>query len=152
MIGLERLLQRHLEQIGRIAREVDDPGELLPAILSHHLAFTVEAGDQLAAWNEEFRDLPAEDARRLRRMQRLYVEEWVSVVVRVRADFSEGEARAAVHATMALLQSGAARRSGLPPGELEDLLGSMALAALRGPQTSDSLLTWPRDQTVQPIA
>jgi hypothetical protein len=59
----------------------------------------------------------------------------------VRPDFSEGEARAAVHATMALLQSAAARPSGLPPDEVAGVLGSMALAALRGPDASDSVLT-----------
>ena len=141
MIGLERILQRQLDDIGRIVREVDDPDEALAVIVSQHLAFTLESGERLAAWKQEFRNLPAEDAWRLRRMQRLYVEEWVSVVVRVRTDFSEGEARAAVHATMALLQSAAARPSGLPPDEVEEVLGSMALAALRGSDTSDAVLT-----------
>ena len=131
MIVFERSLQRQLEEIGRIAREVDDPGEALAAIVRRHLDFTLEAGDRLTAWGQEFRDLPSEDAWRLRRMQRLYVEEWVNVVVRVRPDLSDGEARAAVHAIMALLQSAAARRSGLPPEEVADVLCSMAVAALR---------------------
>src|SRR6266702_3095483 len=132
MIAFERILQRQLEDIGRVAREVDDPAEALAAVLYHHLAFTLEAGDHLAAWNEEFRNLPSEDARRLRRMQRLYVEEWVNLVARVRTDLCDGEARAAVHAIMALLQSAAARRSGLPPEEVAEVLCSMALAALHG--------------------
>jgi Tetracyclin repressor-like, C-terminal domain len=144
-VVFERILQRQLEDIGRIAREVDDPGEALTAILRHHLAFSLEAGDHLAAWKQEFRHLPAEDAGRLRRMQRLYVEEWVNVVVRVRPDLSDGEARAAVHATMALLQSVSARRSGLPPEEVAEVLCSMALAALQDskpkPGPSDSVLT-----------
>jgi len=131
MTGLEGILQRQLEEIGQIARDVDDPGEALAAILRHHLAFTLEAGDRLAAWKQEFRNLPAEDAWHLRRMQRLYVEEWVNVVVRMRTDLSDGEARTAVHAIMALLQSAAARRSGLPPEEVAEVLCSMALAALR---------------------
>lgn len=142
MIGFERILQRQLEEIGRIAREVDDPGEALAAILRHHLAFILEAGDHLVAWLQEFRSLPAEEAWRLRRMQRLYVEEWVDVVLRLRTDLSEAEARAAVHGAMSLLQSAAARRSGLPPDELADVLCSMALAALGGrSNSSDSVLT-----------
>jgi Tetracyclin repressor-like, C-terminal domain len=132
MIGFERILQRQLEEIGRIAREIDDPGEALAVILHRHLAFTLETGDNLADWKQEFRNLPAEEAWRLRRMQRLYVEEWVDVVARVRTDLSEGEARAAVHATMAFLQSAAARPSGLPPDEIAEVLCSMALAALQG--------------------
>lgn len=141
MIGLERILQHQLDDIGRIAREVDDPDEALAAIVRQHLAFTLESGDRLAAWKQEFRNLPAEDAWRLRRMQRLYVEEWVSVVTRVRTDLTDGEARAAVHAIMAFLQSAAARRSGLPSEEVAEVLGGMALAALSRPNSSDGLLT-----------
>jgi hypothetical protein len=145
MIGFERILQRQLEDVGRIAREIDDPGEALASILHRHLAFTLETGDDLADWKQQFRNLPAEEAWRLRRMQRLYVEEWVEVVARVRNDLSDGEARAAVHAIMALLQSAGARRSGLPPDDLAALLCSMALAALcgskGGPGASDPLLT-----------
>lgn len=141
MISFERILQRQLEDIGRIAREIDDPGEALAAMLHHHLAFILNAGDHLAAWKQEFRNLPTEDAWRFRRMQRLYVEEWVNVVVRLRPDLSDGQARAAVHAIMAFLQSGAARRSGLPPDEVTEVLCSMALAALHGDNSSDGLLT-----------
>jgi Tetracyclin repressor-like, C-terminal domain len=141
MIGFERTLQCQLEEIGRIAREIDDPGEALAAMLHHHLAFILEAGDHLAAWKQEFRNLPAEDAWRHRRMQRLYVEEWVNVVVRLRPDLSDGQARAAVHAIMALLQSGGARRSGLPADEVAGVLCNMALAALSGSNSSDGLLT-----------
>jgi hypothetical protein len=141
MIGLERILQHQLDDIGRVAREVADPDEALAAIVRQHLAFTLESGDRLAAWKQEFRNLPAEDAWRLRRMQRLYVEEWVSVVTRVRTDLTDGEARAAVHAIMAFLQSAAARRSGLPSEEIAEVLGAMALAALSRPNSSDGLLT-----------
>jgi hypothetical protein len=141
MTGLEKILQRQLDDIGRIAREVDDPADALAAMLRRHLAFTLEAGDHLTAWKQEFRNLPTEDAWRLRRMQRLYVEEWVAVVVRLRTDLSDGEARAAVHAIMAFLQSAAARRSGLPPSEVAEVLCTMALAALHGPHSSDGVLT-----------
>ncbi len=141
MIGLERILQRQLDAIGRIAREIDDPAEALAAMVRGHLTFTLESGDRLAAWKEEFRNLPPEDAWRFRRMQRLYVEEWVNIVTRVRTDLSDGQARAAVHAIMAFLQTAAARRSGLPPEEVAEVLGNMALAALSGPHSSDAVLT-----------
>ena len=141
MIALERILQRQLDDIGRIAREIDDPGEALAAMVHQHLTFTLESGDRLAAWKQEFRNLPAEDAWRLRRMQRLYVEEWVNVVTRLRTDLSDGEARAAVHAIMAFLQTATSRRSGLPPEDVAEVLCSMALAALCRPNSSDGVLT-----------
>ena len=142
MIRIEGLLERQLEEVGRFAREIDDPGEALAAILRHHLAFIHEAGDLLAAWRQEFREEEVEEAWRLRRMQRLYVEEWVEVVLRLRTDLSDAEARTAVHGAMSLLQSAAARRSGLPPEDLADVLCGMALAALgNAPGASDSVLT-----------
>ena len=142
MVVIEGLLRRQLEEIGRIAREIDDPAEALAAILRHHLAFILEAGDRLSAWRQEFRNEEDEDAWRLRRMQRLYIEEWVEVLLRLRSDLSDAEARTAVHGAMSLLQSAEARRSGLPPEELADVLGSMALAALTSRLgSSDSLLT-----------
>jgi hypothetical protein len=141
MIAFEQILERQLEDIGRIAREVEDPEDALAAIVRRHLAFTLGAGDQLAAWKEEFRHLPPEEAWRFRRMQRLYVEEWVNVVTRMRPDLSDGEARAAVHAIMAFLQTAAGRRSGLPPEDVAGVLGNMALAALSRFNSSDGLLT-----------
>src|SRR5262245_29577875 len=100
MAGIEELLRRQLEEVGRIAREDDDPAEALAAILRHHLAFVLEAGDRLGAWRQEFRNEGFEEAWRLRRMQRLYVEEWVEVVLRLRTDLSDAEARTAVHGAM----------------------------------------------------
>ena len=64
-------------------------------------------------------------------MQRLYVEEWVQVVGEIRPDLSEGEARAAVHATLALLHSPTEYKSGLPRDALTPLLARMALGALQ---------------------
>ena len=74
-------------------------------------------------------------------MQRLYVEEWVNVVLRMRTDLNDGEARAAVHAVMAFLESAADRRSGLPCDEVAGVLCRTALAALCLPDSSDGLLT-----------
>src|SRR6266851_2394713 len=101
-------------------------------VVRRHLGFALEDREHLASWQQEFRTLPAEDAWRLRRMQRLYVEEWVQVVGEIRPDLSDAEARAAVHATLALLQSSTEYKSGLPSEALTPLLTSMALGALRG--------------------
>ena len=108
----------------------------LSAMVVHHLKFALEDRDHLTTWREEFRSLPAEDAWRLRRMQRLYVEEWVQVVGEIRSDLSEGEARAAVHATLALLHSPTEYKSGLPGEALTSLLASMAVGALHNVRRS----------------
>lgn len=128
----DRIIERQLEDITAIANEAEDPDAALLAMVVHHLDFALEDREHLTTWRQEFRALPTEDAWRLRRMQRLYVEEWVQVVGEVRPDLSDAEARAAVHATLALLHSPTEYKSGLPSEALAPLLTSMALGALRG--------------------
>ncbi|HEY4409424.1 MAG TPA: hypothetical protein VGO87_06050 [Acidimicrobiia bacterium] len=128
----DRTIERQLEEITTIANGAADPADALQQMVLHHLGFALDDREHLASWREEFRTLPAEDAWRLRRMQRLYVEEWVQVVGEVRPDLSDAEARAAVHATLALLHSPTEYKSGLPNDALAPLLTSMALGALQG--------------------
>jgi hypothetical protein len=127
----DRIIERQLEEITAIADGAADPEVALTAMVLHHLRSALEDRDHLTTWPEELRSLPPEDAWRLRRVQRLYVEEWVQVVGEIRPDLSEGEARAAVHATLALLHSPTEYKSGLPRDALTPLLARMALGALR---------------------
>lgn len=130
MSAFGRTIERQLEEITTIADRAAGPGAALRAMVHHHLRFALDDHDHLTTWREEFRTLPDEEAWRLRRMQRLYVEEWVQVVREVRCDLSDAEARAAVHATLALLHSPVEYKSGLPRETLTTLLTDMALAAL----------------------
>ena len=127
----DRIIERQLEEITAIADGAADPEVALTAMVLHHLRSALENRDHLMTWQEELRSLPPEDAWRLRRVQRLYVEEWVQVVGEIRPDLTEGEARAAVHATLALLHSPTEYKSGLPRDALTPLLARMALGALR---------------------
>ena len=134
----DRIIERQLDEITSIANEAEDADSALLTMVHHHLSFALEDRDHLTNWRQEFRTLPSEDAWRLRRMQRLYVEEWVQVVGEVRTDLSEAQARAAVHATLALLHSPTEYKSGLPREALTPLLTSMALGALRGASSASS--------------
>lgn len=127
----DRISERQLEEITAIADGAADPERALAAMVLRHLSFALEDRDHLAPWHEDLRSLPSGDAWRLRRVQRLYVEEWVQVVGEIRPELSEGEARAAVHATLALLHSPTEYKSGLPRDALTPLLAGMALGALR---------------------
>jgi hypothetical protein len=127
----DRMIERQLNEITTIADEADNPAAALPAMVLHHVGFALEDREHLTTWRQEFRSLPAEGAWRLRRMQHLYVEEWVQVVGEVRPDLTDAEARAAVHATLALLHSPTEYRSGLPSEALKPLLASMAVGALQ---------------------
>jgi hypothetical protein len=83
-------------------------------------------------YHHEINNLPAEDRRRLRRKQRLYLEEWVHVLTELRTDLSDTQARATVHAAIGAIQSSLFYRADLPESRQRQLLGNAALAILRG--------------------
>ena len=112
-----------------------DPAVALVAIVRLHVEFAIEQRQNVAVWRQEFQNLPEPDRWRLRRAQRLYVEEWVHLVHELRPEFSDTEVRAAVHAAIGLLQSPSDFQSGLPPQAAVNLLMSMALAALEQAST-----------------
>lgn len=129
---LDHVFERQLRAVADIASDSVDAETALTAIVAHHAEFARDKGEVLATWRQEFRNLPTEDAWRLRRMQRLYIEEWAQVVAAVRPDLSDAEARAAVHAALAVLHSVTEHQTGLPTESLTQLLASMAIAAVRG--------------------
>jgi hypothetical protein len=78
------------------------------------------------------RDLGAlseRDARRVRQLQRRYVEEWVAVLARLHSDASTATCRARAHAVFGLINSTphSARRLARPA--MAGLLAGMAVAA-----------------------
>jgi AcrR family transcriptional regulator len=110
--------------------EAPDPASALLAIVRLHVEFAIEQRQNVAVWRQEFQNLPEPDRWRLRRAQRLYVEECVHQVAELRPEFSDTEVRAAVHAAIGLLQSPSDFQSGLTAEAATNLLMSMALAAL----------------------
>src|SRR5439155_10604421 len=117
-------------RVRELVSEASDPSSALLAIVRLHVEFAMEQRENVAVWRHEFQNLPETDRWRLRRAQRLYVEEWVHVVQELRPEFSDTEVRAAVHGAIGLLQSPSDFQSGLPAEATVNLLMSMALAAL----------------------
>ena len=74
--------------------------------------------------------LPEADQRRLRRLQRHYIEEWVHLLTELRPGLGDGQARALVHAAIGAIQSVASYDSGLPRQQQVDLLARSAQACL----------------------
>jgi AcrR family transcriptional regulator len=118
------------DRIGEVVSEAPDPFSALLAILRFHVEFAIEQRQNVAVWRQEFQNLPEPDRWRLRRAQRLYVEEWVDLVHELRPELSDTEVRTAVHAAIGLLQSPSDFQSGLPAEAAVNLLMNMALAAL----------------------
>lgn len=131
---LVELFDRVIDALLRDAQEtVLDQGDLQKA-LTHLIAGQVEfvvANRALAqVYHLEVNNLPHEDRRRLRRKQRLYVEEWVHLVAELRSNLTDAEARAVVHAAIAAIQSALFHSVGLTEDQLRRLLTESAAAVL----------------------
>ena len=129
------VIEELAERLRDLLSEASDPATALLAVLRLHVEFAIEQRQNVAVWRQEFQNLPEPDRWRLRRAQRLYVEEWVHLVHELRPEFTDTEVRAAVHAAIGLLQSPSDFQSGLPAEAVVNLLMSMALAALEHAST-----------------
>lgn len=122
-------ISQHLYDAGHRIRAEVEPERVLPELIAMHVDFAV---GQPALISVHFRNLlqaSDDDRRRVRTLQRQYVEIWVDAVVSSRPAVPRPTARAAVHAVLNLINSTPfsprVKRSDLVP-----LLGSMATTAL----------------------
>ena len=129
----DHVIEQWTDRVREVVADSSDPATALHNIVRLHVGFSIEQRQNLAVWRQEFHNLPEADRWRLRRAQRLYVEEWVHLVHELRPEFSDTEVRAAVHAVIGMLQSPSDFQSGLEPEASTNLLMSMALAALHAP-------------------
>jgi AcrR family transcriptional regulator len=137
----DHVIEQWTDRIRDVVSEAADPASALRAIVRLHVEFAIEQSENLAVWRQEFQNVPEADRWRLRRSQRLYVEEWVHLVHELRPEFSDTELRAAVHAAIGLLQSPSDFQGGLPEEAAVDLLMSMALTALELASTKPADVT-----------
>jgi AcrR family transcriptional regulator len=131
----DHVIEQWTDRIRQVVSEAPDPASALRATVRLHVEFAIEQRENLAVWRQEFHSLPESDRWRLRRAQRLYVEEWVNLVHELRPEFSDSEVRAAVHAAIGLLHSPSDFQSGLGREAATNLLMSMALAGLEHAST-----------------
>ena len=136
--GKEALLGEVLvdisERLARRGRELvlgaEGPEEALEALLRGHIEFSLDEPDLITVHDRELGNLTDQDRRRVRSLQRGYVEEWVSVLVELRPRDSDATLRASVHAVFGLLNSTPHSRRALSRGEMAELLLRMGTAAL----------------------
>lgn len=133
----DQVIERQSERIRMVLDAAPDAASALEGMVRLHVEFATSQRVNLAVWRQEFHNLPEVDNLRLRRAQRLYLEECVHIVQETRPDLNDAEARALVHGIIALLQSPADFVSGIAPELLTNLLLSMALAAVRQATTEE---------------
>jgi AcrR family transcriptional regulator len=121
----ERLLSSAEERVAATA----GPEAALVALVDFHAGFAVDNPALITIQSREMPALSADDQRRVRRLQRTYVELWADTVIRARRFERHEEAIVAAHAIFGLLNSTPHSRR-LAGDETRTLLRSLALAAL----------------------
>ncbi|RJK96431.1 TetR/AcrR family transcriptional regulator [Vallicoccus soli] len=118
------------EQLLERARAVEGP-DRLPRLVAAHLDFALREPELIVVQERDLPSLPEPERRRVRRVQRAYVDLWVAAL---RADvpgLGAEEARVRVVAVFALLNS--TPRSARGRARAGAVLEALALAALRCP-------------------
>ncbi|MBS1694061.1 MAG: TetR/AcrR family transcriptional regulator [Actinobacteria bacterium] len=123
---IDDLLRDELQIIGDNA----DLARALDQLIAGQVEFVVAERELAQVYYHEINNLPEEDSRRLRRKQRLYLEEWVHLISELRDDLTDTEARAVVHAVIGAIQSPLFHNTGLAEDRLRVLLTDAARAIL----------------------
>lgn len=116
----------------RIADNHGEPAASLAALVDFHVEFALANPVVIALHLHELDRLPTEPRRQIRRLQRLYVEEWVAVLTALRSQLSEAEARVLAHAALGLINSTPFLGGEVDHRRRAELLRAAALAALLG--------------------
>lgn len=124
--GMARLLDHAAAALSSGRSDAD----VLRELVADQVRFAVDESLLVRLWLAEVRILPDADQRRLRRMQRHYIEEWVHVVRELRPELTDGEARARVHIAIGAIQSAATWNPGIARAELVALLAESAWRCL----------------------
>jgi AcrR family transcriptional regulator len=112
--------------------EADAPEAALVALVEFHVDFALNNPAVIALHLHELDRLPDEPRREIRRLQRLYVEEWVRVLLALRAELSAPEARVLAHAAFGLMNSTPFLSREVDRTRCAELLAAATLAALKG--------------------
>ncbi|MFG1880912.1 TetR/AcrR family transcriptional regulator [Micromonospora sp. NPDC049102] len=114
----------------RAAGHPDDPRGVLESLIDFHVEFALANPAVIALHLHELDRLPEEPRRRIRRLQRMYVEEWVTVLTALHPGMPDGEARVLAHAAFGLMNSTPFLGGEVDRRRRAELLRGATLAAL----------------------
>lgn len=129
----DRVIDGLLVSADEVVGGAPDADTALRGLIEHHLDFAVSDRALLTIYLQEIHHLPAEDSRRLRRKQRIYLDSWEHAVGLLRPELVDEEVRTVVHASIGVLHSVVYYDGGLNTGRAAELLTAMAYAALNAP-------------------
>lgn len=127
LVGASERLLAGYETI--IAEGLSDE-ETLRKLVRFHLDFATNERDVILAQERELVNLPEEPRRRVRSLQRRYVNGWVQITERLMPDASRADLTVRLHAVFGLLNSTPYSGSLASPSRVRDILADLALSAL----------------------
>ena len=89
----------------RVGEATGDPEAVLASLVDGHIDFALDDRPLITLHDRELDRLKDEDRKRVRQLQRQYVELWVPVVRELYPAVGEAEVRTTVHAVFGLLNS-----------------------------------------------
>jgi AcrR family transcriptional regulator len=116
----------------RVAGVGDDPVAQLRALIAFHVDFALDNPALITVQDRDLTSLPDADAAQVRRLQRRYVEVWVTVLARLHPGADAATCRARAHAVFGLINSTPHSAGRLPRAAMAELLAGMAEAAATG--------------------
>lgn len=119
---------------GILARGLE-PAQTLRELIAAHVRIALADRMLMRVYHNEIASLPADDNQRLRRKQRIYLEEWVHVLSLLRPGTDDAVLRALVHAGIGAVHSTLFYSSGLPAPRLATLMAAAAEAVMFIPDT-----------------
>ena len=127
MVGIsEYLLDGGRTVVGR----ADMNAETVCALVDFHLDFAFETPAFIRIQDRDLQSLPEGARRKVRLMQREYVELWVQVLCAVDPELNESDARTTAHAVFGLINSTPYSAGRSPSRNARPVLRAMALSAL----------------------
>src|ERR1700730_9656437 len=94
----DRVIDRLLSEGQEVASEPQtDPLDGLTRLIDGQIGFVVDDRDVAQVYFREIANLPEADQRNLRRKQRLYLEEWVHLLIELQPGLDDSAARPTVH-------------------------------------------------------
>jgi AcrR family transcriptional regulator len=131
---LVALFDETIDELHRQEREILDATrervEALDLLIAGQVEFVVGKRQVAQVYFNEIRNLPEEDQVRLRRKQRLYLEEWVHLVGELHPQLDDAAVRALVYAAIGAIQSTLFHNVGLAEEHLRATLSGAARAVL----------------------
>jgi AcrR family transcriptional regulator len=116
----------------RVSQHDGNARGALESLIDFHVEFALANPAVIALHLHELDRLPEEPRRQIRRLQRLYVEEWVNVLTALRPELSAGEASVLAHAAFGLMNSTPFLGGEVDKERRAGLLRAATLAALLG--------------------